>query len=223
MRLNLPRHNCVHFGISGELTVSEKDDGAIQSFIARTGTHSHERSEGRGSVALFGSRSRFGDANLRVLGSISRSPGPDEQRSIQLSLTIDRIRDQLRRPPSVFRPVSMLVDAACGLFGTIKLNCDARFEYDRLQRYASKARFPAPLIVQEGSAGITHIDGAQFSRRVSGETEYRISVTVSDDGASFVHSVDFETEVLLDRRAIHRLFERARSISSELLIRAEVG
>lgn len=221
MRLNLSRHNCVHFGISGEFTVSEKDDRAIQSFVAQTGTHSHIRNDGKGSMALFGSRSQFGDVNLRVLGSITRSPGPDEQRSIRLALTIDRIRDRLERPPSVFRPVSKLVDAASGLFGTIRVSCDAVFEYD--QRYVSKARFPSPMILQEGSAGITHIDGAQFSRRVDGETEYRISITVPDDGASFVHSVDFVTTVQLDRKAIHRLFERARSLSSELVIRAEVG
>ena len=222
MRLNLPRYNCIHFGISGEFTVSKDSDTEIQSFVNQTATHTHELTDERRRVALFGSRSRFGDINHRVLGSISRRQGSDEVHSVRLSITIDRAPDELPRPPSSFRPVSNVIDAASRLFGPIKISCDALFEYDQLH-YLSRASFPSAMIVQDGSAGITHIEGAQFSRRVNGEVEHRISVTPSEDGTSFAHSIDFETTVALDRKSMHRLFNRARSISRQLLIPVEDG
>ena len=179
--------------------------------------HIHHHDEEDTHVAIFGSRSRIKGTTHRARGSLSRSVGVDDVRSIRLSITNDRASDTLPRPPADMRPVSTLIEASSRLFGPIRVACNAIFEYVESQGYRSRVRFPIPLIIQNDAAGITHIEQAQFSRRVDDDVEYRISV--SEDSSSITHSLAFEITVPLDRKSIIQLLNNARSISSALIIR----
>ena len=218
MRLNLPRHNCIHFGILAEVTVSKENDAAIKSFMDQAATHTHVHEE-HTHVAIFGSRSQIGGTTHRIRGSLQRSVDAEDVRSVRLSITNDRASDTLRRPPTSIKPVSHLIEASSRLFGSIGITCNSIFEYDESTHYRSSVRFPMPLMIRDHPAGITHIEQAQFSRRVNNTCEYRISV--SENASSFTHSIDFEPTVLLNRKSIVQLFEKARAISSQLLIHTE--
>ena len=183
----------------------------------QTASHIHHHDEEDSHVATFGSRFRIKGTTHRIRGSLSRSVSAHDVRSISLSITHDRASDTLPRPPADMRPVSTLIEASSRLFGPITVACDAVFEYVESQGYRSRVRFPIPLIIQDDAAGITHIERAQFSRRVDDDVEYRISV--SESSSSITHSVAFETTVPLDRKSIIQLLNNARSISSRLIIR----
>ena len=217
MRLNLPRHNCIHLRILGQFTVSKDNDDKIQSFMDQTASRIHHDDEEDTHVAIFGSRSRIKGTTHRVRGSLSRSVGVGDVRSIRLSITNDRAPETLPRPPANMRPVSTLIEASSRLFGPIQVTCNAVFEYDESQGYRSKVRFPFRLIIPGDPAGVTHIEQAQFSRRVNDDVEYRISV--SGGSPLITHSVGFETTVELDRKSVSQLFNNARSISSQFVMR----
>ena len=139
-----------------------------------------------------------------------------------------------------------MIEAASRLFGSVSVKCDAVFEYDRSYGFNSKVIYPMPLIVQENKDGITHIENGNrkqqgidshstaglstkptlhrrhFLRvgRDSDDVQYRILVVNSEDSDSFVHSVyGFEATTDVGRVGIRKLLDRARSISSQLLIR----
>ena len=223
MRLNLPKYHCVQFGIFSEFTVSMEQDADIQSFVSQTATHSHSRFKGddeRTLVALFGSKSRVSGVIHQVQCTLSRQLREDEP-TYSLSITNHRVSENLPAPPRDYRPVSVVIESASWLFGSVDVNCDAVFEYDQSHGFRSRINYPIPMIVQENEGGITHVEHAQFSRRYNDEIEYRILVVNSEDSDSFVHSVRFQTTTDLDRTGVRRLFDRARSISSQLSIRTE--
>ena len=216
MRLDLLRYNCVHFGIRGDFTVP-KDNVAINSFMDQTLGQSLQNVEEPIRVATFGSRSRIGGNTYQVLGILHCVTKKDDANAIRLSITVDKALDTLPRPPSGMKPISYLVDASPGLFGSVEITCTCSFKFEEQQKYRSKVNFPMPLIVQDPSVGVTHIEQAEFSRRTNDDVEYR--VTVSQDATSFGHLVEFDKTIQLDRESIRRLFDDARSISSLLLIR----
>lgn len=212
MRLNLPRHNCIYFGIRGEFTVSKDSDVEIQAFMDETEGHTHDEDAMR--IAFFGSRSRIEGTTHRVKGII-RSNDTEDGHTIRLSITNQRVRDTLPRPPAVIKPVSKLIEAAPHLFGTIEITCNATFEYDRTQNYNSKVRFPIPLVIQGDSVGLTHIEQAQFSRKVNDDVEY--SISMSENSGSFKHFVEFKRTVALDWKSLRLLFDKARAISLQFI------
>ena len=216
MRLDLLRYNCVHFGIQSDFTVP-KDNVAINSLMDQTLGHSIQIDQDPVRVATFGSRSRIGGNTYQILGILRCITKKDDANAIRLSITVDKALDSLPRPPSGMRPISRLVDSATDLFGSVEVSCTCSFKFDEQQEYRSKVNFPMPLIVQDSSIGITHIEQAEFSRRINDDVEYR--VTVSQDATSFGHLVEFDRAMQLNRGSIKRLFDDARSISSLLLIR----
>ena len=218
MRLNLPRHNCIHFRIIGTLTATNDVDVVLQALMDQTQTHTHEIEDEESRIAFFGSRSRVGGATHQVRGSIERSVGEDGVCSFLITMSSIRASESLQRPPNTMRPVSYMMDALSRLVGSIEITCIALFEYEE-SSYDSTVAFPFPLMIQDGLSGVTHIEQAQFSRRLNDEVEYRISVTLGE--ASITHSVEFETNCGLDNRSISQLLMRAQSISSQLVVRSE--
>ena len=221
MRLDLPRYHCVRFGVFSEFTVSEERDTDIRSFLSQTATHSHdpvEDDEESTLESLFASRSRIGGVTHRLRFSVSRRLRRDVP-NYTLSINNDRASDRLPPPPRDYRPVSVLLEAAPDLFGTVDVRCNAVFEYSESNGFRSKIIYPLPLIVQDDGDGITHIESAEFSRRDAEGIQHRILVVNSEDSDSFIHSVNFETATDLGRIGIRNLFDRARSISSQSLAR----
>ena len=216
MRLNLPRHNCVHFRVSGESTVSKGDDDGIELLMNQTETFSQDEDGKRIQFAFFGSRSRVAGINHLVRGRLIKSIGQDDICLISLSISSDRVLDHLSRPPATMRPVSALLDASASLFGRMEVTCNAVFEYDESEGYRSRARFPIPLVFEDKATEVTHIEQAQFSSRVNDKIGYRISV--SEASSSVRHSVVFEDTVQLDRKSVSELLRQAGTISSKLIM-----
>ena len=215
MRLNLPRHNCVHFEIVSEFTVPSDADADIQAFMDRTATHFHDLDDTT-RVSIFGSISMVGGAKHQVVGRLRRTVSKDDEISYRLSIVNHKAPDELPRPPVGMRRVSHLIDASSGLLGRIDATCIAVFEYVD-SAYRSNVHFPIPLIVQSDQAGLTHVEEAQFSRRVNDEIDYRISV--SQGSSSIKHSVEFDTAIQLNNRNISQLLNRAGRISLQLVTR----
>ena len=219
MRLNLSRYNCVHFSLSSDFTVDSDRDASIQSLMNQTATHTHEDIEGIGQrlVASFGSRSRVAGITHQVRANLTRAEREDGL-SYRLRVMINTASDNLSLPPKGWRPVSQLVDSASHLFGTIGVSCDISFEYDRKRGYESRISFPIPLILQEGAEGVTHIESAQFSRRGDDAVEYRVLISELQESDTVLHSIDFDTALELNRNSIRGLLDRAKSISTRLVV-----
>ena len=209
MRLNLPKYECIYFRIRGEVAVSNDRDVEIQAFMDQTEGHDHEEDSTR--IAFFGSRSRMGDTTHQIQGSIFRLRGTEDSQAFRLSIASRRMRDTLSRPPATMKPVSKLIEVAPRLFGPISVTCSTAFEYAHAQDYRSKVRFPIPLVIQGDSVGVTHIEQAQFSRKVDDDVEYKISI--SQDSESFKHSIEFEATIILERKSIRSLLDQSRAIS----------
>ncbi len=226
MRLNLQRHHCIRFEISSEFTVSTDRDAEIQSAMHQTATHTHDLHDGDEQVriALFGSRSRVAGITHQILGNLIRRQ-PEGDPSYRLLIISHRVpaSPKLPPPPAWIRPVSVLVETASQLFGSLRVDCTATFQYDQTVGYKSRVPFPIQLIVQDATEGITHIDGAQFSRRDHNGIQYQIEVIDPADSTNLLHLVDFEFILNLSRGSVRELFGKARSISDRLLVRPEGG
>ena len=218
MRLNLPRRNCIHFAILGEFTVSKDMDVEIQAFMEQTETRTIDLDGVETLVAFFGSKSRMGGATHSVRGRLERSVGENDLSLFNLWLDNEKAPDNLPRPPASVRPVSRLIEASSRWFGPIEISCFATFEYDETV-YRSRVRFPLPMFVQSEGAGVTHVEQAQFSRRVNDEVEY--SISVYEDSGVITHLVEFKDTIQLDSKATSQLLDRAHSISLQLVVRSE--
>ncbi len=208
-----------------EFSVAEEQDINIQAFLSQTATHSHDSvkdNEEATLVSLFASRSRIGGVTHRIRCIVSRRLRQGVPR-YRLSMTNNRSSDRLPAPPRGYRPVSVLVNAAPDLFGPVDVRCNAVFEYSESDDLRSKVTYPIPLIVHDEGNGITHIENAEFSRRDTEDIQYRILIANSEESDSFVHSVSFDTATDLSPTGIRNLFDRARSISSQMLIRTGDG
>ena len=218
MRLNLPRHNCVRFEITGESTVSLERDDEIQLFMDRTHTHEpSEDDEYNTRVALFGSRARSGTVTHQMQGRLTRRRLVSGL-EIELFVASRRVFGSIGRPPRALKSVSVLVENSSRLFGRINLRCHAVFEYDQNGPDRSRVSLPSPLMFEE-SGGITHIESAQFSRRAGDKIEYQIVVVTSDDPEAVIHSVDFEATAELSIGEVREILRKAQFISRQLLIR----
>ena len=217
MRLNLPKHNCVHFAVSSEFTVSEESDNEIQSLMDRTEGHAHQDEEGDTRVAFFGSKFRIAGITHRARGTLYRSVDDSDMPNMRMLITNERASEHLRRPPTGVRPVSYLLDAATRWFGEIEVSSNGIFDYEGSQGFQSRVRFPIPLFIQGDSSGITHVEHAEFSRRIDDDVKFRVSV--SEDDESITHSISFENSIQLNQKSITQLFNTARSISSQLIVR----
>lgn len=218
MRLNLPNHRCIQFEIHSDFTASSEKDAGILSLMNRTHTLDTADDEaGNPASALFGSRTRTGGVTHRVQGRLTRTPRPSDLR-MRLSVSSTRDSDDLSKPPREFRPVSLLVETAGRLFGPIDISCSAVFEYDQKQGYKSKISFPIPLMFQGEENGLTHIESAEFSRRDNDEIDYQVIVMNSEESDSLVHFVSLESTVVLSLTSVKGLVDRARRISTNLLI-----
>ena len=169
--------------------------------------------------ALFGSRSKLGGITYQYLGLLSRTTSEDRV-NYTFSITASPASDELPRPPRGVRPVSLPLQAAGKLFGHVEVNCVANFEYDLTQGFRSKISFPIPLILPGGTEEITHIEGAEFSHRANDNVQYRIRVAIHEDANLLDHWITFESNLELSQNSIRGLLDKARAISSRLLVRA---
>ena len=220
MRLNLASCNCDQFEMFGGFYTPTNEDADIVYLMNRTKCDSlyDVDDENNTEVAMFGTKSKIGSVVHQFVGTLVRSH--EESGSYYtLSINCNIASDDLPPPPREVKPVAELVDAAAKLFGPVNLRCTATFRYLQKQGYKSKIPFPIPLMIQEDLDKVTHIENAQFSRRNStGEIEYEIMVSNSEDDGILVHTVEFEeTTIELSRQAIRRLLDRAQEISVQLV------
>ena len=198
----------------GDFNVPLEKEADILSLMNRTHTHGVWDEEPR--MAVFGSRTRNRDVLHRVRGRLTVTRNSTNL-SVELMVSSDRV-ENLRPPPRQYRPVSLLVEASSNLFGPIEVNCNAIFEYDQKHGHRSKISFPVPLMMQEDTEGVTHIESAQFSRRDKDEIDYTIIVMDPEDSDSLMHSVTFKSTLVLSRDSVKGLVDRARLISTQLLV-----
>ena len=218
MRLNLPRHNCISFNVSSQISVSKEKEAEILAFMERTLTRTDEDDGGLITAALYGSASRAGGIPHRLTGVLTVQSYEDGG-EVSLMAMSER-GERMAAPPREMQSVNDLMDAVPDLFGPIEVSCSALFEYEREKGYSSKIPFPIPLIMPDAPNGITHIESAQFSRRDANGLVYLIAVGESDDGDGIAHSLDFETVASLDQNRIRELFSDAASISSRLVAKS---
>ena len=224
MRINLRNYHCIHFELRSEFAVSADRDADISDFISQSQIEIlGDDAEDGMQVALFASKSRIDGIVHQFVGALTKTQDESES-SYSLSITGNPASDDLSPPPGEFKSVASLVDDGSKLFGPITVYLSAVFGYEQTQGFQSKVYFPMPLMIQEESDKITHIENAQFSRRnKEGDIEYRISVTDSGDSDVLMHWVNFEATLELDHDSIRNLLDRARSISGNLLIPPEDG
>ena len=219
MRLDLPRHNCIHFAISGEARVAVDKNDAIHSLMFQTVNYTHS-SAGDDSedtlVAIFGSRSRVRGIMYRVRATLSQRVEGSEY-IYTISIEYNRASEQLRPPPRRIRPVSILIDNASQLFDIITFDCEGVFEYHQSDGYTSKFQFPLPMIFQDDSRGITHMERAEFSNRSGDDVQYTVSVFPDHEQNFVEHMVGLQRDIQINRNAIRALFGETSMISSRLV------
>lgn len=203
--------------------MSKDRDADIRAFLNEIAAHIHDHGEDDGeitSVAIFGSRSLAGGITHQIVGNLVRRKREADV-SYRLAISNSRASDALSSPPRALKPVSLLIEAASQVFGTIKIDCDFRFEYKHTLGFKSKISFPIPLVLQEETVGITHMESAQFSRRHNDDIQYRVLVANSENNDEFSHWITFEDTLVLNQNSVRKMFARARSISTQLLIKEE--
>ena len=219
MNLTLSRYSCTHFCLTFECPMSEKIESGLRYFMGIT--HHHLFDDGSPRVAMFGSKFTSNGVVDQATGSLSVTHQEVAPTS-RLWIVYDRADAALPRPPRDYKPVSVLIDELAELYGTIRVDCHASFEYGLSLGYKSGITLPIPLFVPDRQ-GATHIESAEFSRRVGDDVEYRITIRRSEDGEAIVHSTYFDAEVELNRKSIRGLREKARSISTRFLETGEIN
>lgn len=220
MRLNLPNVHCREFSVESNFVVPKSTYEAIGQLMEGTLVHSHGPDDDYPEatvVAVFGSTFTVDGMLYRARANLSSSDRQDDV-SVGLRIVHDKAPTGFARFQRGVKPVSMLVDAAAKLFGSIEFTCDALFDYDESSEYRSSLPLPIPLLAPEAPGGVTHIENAEFSRRDDTGIDYRILVLNSSDSSSVVHAVHFESVNEVTRRTIRQSLNRAHSISSRLLI-----
>lgn len=223
MRLDLADFKCTEFELFSEFTVAPGKDAEIDALMRRTRVQDIVAAENKEQMALFVSESKIANITYRFVGTLTRKQDKDEM-GYTLWIKGGIASCNSSPPPQEISPVGDLVDAGSDLFGSIAVHCETTFVYGKAQGYKSKIHFPMPLLVQEKADNITHIENAQFSHRNSeGDIEYQISLTDIDDLDRITHRVNFESTDELSCNSIRILLDRARSISTQLLIPPEDG
>ena len=218
MRLNLADFNCAEFELLSEFIVPPSKNAEIEAFMRQTMVQDLGDAENQALIARFASKSEIAGITHRYIGTLTKKQSKIEM-GYALSITGNLAPDDLPPPPPDLEPVVGLVDAAAKLFGPVAVGYTAAFNYKQSQGYQSKIHFPVPLISPQGPNNITHIENALFSSRNSaGGVEYLILVESKDDTDSLAHSVNFSTVIELSHNSIRELLDRARSISTRLLI-----
>ena len=220
MRLDLPRHNCIHFAISGEARVAvDKKNDALHSLMIQTENYTRS-SAGDNSedtlVAIFGSISRVSGIMHGVRATLSRQAGEGEY-IYTISIEYNRASEQLRPPPRRIRPVSILIDNVSQLFDIVTFECDAIFVYHQSDGYTSKFQFPLPMIFQDDSGGITHIERAEFSNRSGDDVRYTVSVFPDHKHDSVGCAIGLQRDKQVSRDTIRALFRETSIISSQFV------
>ena len=220
MRLNLPNYDCIRFEFKADFEVPTGCYAAVHSVMEQTATHVHapvSADDGGATVAIFGSRFVIAGINHRAVGNLSTTPRNDDV-GIGIWMLLNKAEGNLPRPPRSIKPISILTKAAARMFAPASSDCSATFEYDLAGGYKSKIALPTPLIVPDHPDGITHLESAEFSSREDDAIRYRILLRHDTDAGTIMHTVNFESAIDWSPGSIRGLLDRARSISTRLLI-----
>lgn len=213
MKLDLYRFNCVYLTIHGDFRVREGCDEEFRSLLTTTRTRSFDGDEEGRFDAVFASRFVVSGRHLGVIAVVHWANEPSG-RSMGLNF-ISTDDDPLRRPPGGERAVSRLTEIAANSLDPFKVSCRAIFEYQEADGFRSKSSLPIPLPIREHDTGVTHIETAEFARRELDEVKYRIAVTEED--ATLIHHVEFDTTISLNRRSLREALLEASSYSLQLV------
>ena len=220
MNFNLPKYHCPRFSILGRFTRSVHEDIEIRSLMDQTLAHETgpENDDGAvGRVAHFGSRFTVDGAVYRAFGDLTRNVQGDDA-NYELFIVNHRVHTGLPRPPRTVRSISVLMGAAPELFGAIDIECSFMFRYEEKQGYTSRVSLPNPLFLPEDTGGVTHIERVEFSRRDNDQIQYWITISKPNPQGTTSHFVRFDTMATLSRQSIQEVLDRAKSISTRLLM-----
>ena len=186
-----------------------------------TKTRHRTHDDGSPQEAVFLSRFAVGEMKEESAGFLFRAKNEDGI-NCRIQVMNRGIEGDPQRHSRHFKPVRFLMDSTSGLFGNLNVQCTATFEYYLSDDVKSRIAFPMPIILPDDD-GITHVEGADFSRRTSNGIEYSVFITSSEEDDTLSHVVHFNTEIKLNRDAIRGLRDRCRSISNRLLVQGGGG
>lgn len=216
MRLNLPSYSCSRFELHADFDVPLSAGPAISSVMEQT--HNDVSTTGTDTkTARFGSRLYIDGIIHRAFGQLSMTPN-EGRLDIGLIMQLNEADSSLPAPPRRMKPVTALIAVAAQLFDPTDVSCESTFEYGTKQGHISKITLPIPLLAPANPDGITHIEAATFSNRTGDGIQYHITITQSDDTGLVIHIVEFESTTDWSRRSIRGLLNRARDISTQLLV-----
>ena len=218
MRLDLIRHNCVHFYLTGEVEVTRAQMSEVQDFMSQTLVQHFDSADSPNDlqVAVFGTRSKMRDGIYSILGSLARSSDENDL-IVRFAMAYNIASDGFPSPPRSVRPVSVLVDNVSQLLGLFSVNCESVFEYRLSDGYNSKIQFPLPLLLPDATGGITHIESAEFSSRSDEGIRHKVSVVPHPEEDTVEHVINLDRDTPLNRTAIRTLFDENVLVSSRLV------
>ena len=190
-------------------------DKEVQALMTKTSHRTYD--DGSPQDAIFLSRYAVGDTQEESAGILFREKKNEDGINCRVQVMNRGIEREPRRSRRRFKPVRLLLDSTSGLFGNLSVQCHAVFEYPASEGVKSKIAFPMPILLPDDD-GITHIEGADFSRRTSDGIEYSVFITSSEEDGTLSHAVHFNTEIKLNRNSIRDQREKCRLISNRLLV-----
>ena len=192
--------------------------------IEQTSHHSHDADDtgdGYSMVGIFGSKFVIGGVSHRSLGNLLvERRGSEHWADVWM---INRAEEAVSRPPRIIKPVTSMIDAMAGTFGTESAECSAVFEYPQSDGWASKIALPVALMVPAETSGITHIESAEFSQRDGYGVRHRVTVGLDAERHLIVHTVRFRTDVDWTNRSFRKSLTYAKGVSSKLLVQEREG
>ena len=213
MNLNLYRFNCAFLAVHGDFRVREGCDEEFRSVLTSTMTRTFDADEEGKFDSVFASRFVVVGRHLGVVAVVHWANEPSA-RSMGLNF-ISTGDEKLQPAQRGARAVSRLTRIAADTLDPFKVSCRAIFEYQESDGFRSKSSLPIPLPIREHDAGVTHIETAEFSRRELDEIKYRVAVTEED--ATLIHHVEFDTTINLSRRSLYEVLLEASSYSIQLV------
>ena len=214
MNLGLSRYKCTKFTVWAEFPISAESDEEIRGLMTKTHHRTHD--DGSPQEAVFLSRFTVGETQEESAGILFRELDDDGIKG-RVHIMNRPLKGGPRRYPRQFKPVRLLLDSTVGLFGKLRVQCHTGFEYPISDGVSPKIVFPISIMLPDDN-GITHMEGAEFSRRTSDGIEYSVFITSSEEDGTLSHFVHFDTEIEVNRNSIRGLRDKCRSISNRLLV-----
>ena len=219
LKLNIRRHCCLRLSVWGTITEPKATRDAIISFLAESKINSELPDRSDRTNAIFASKYQIDNESLIAIAIAEWAHDPKSGFTLRLVVQEENDNDEFNFPipHRYIWSVSRLLSYGSDLFGPISGTCDARFLYRSDRGFRSKMELPSRLLTPDASAGFTHVEGIELSRRTGDEIEYSTVLMMEEN--HIAHGLQFPTEFELTRASMDSILRRAVDISSQLVTR----